>query len=63
MKAPQKIARLIASVHNARGWKPKELRIAEPGTSISRPYLWSTKLRYLTSLTIKPSKPKWKMDN
>jgi hypothetical protein len=37
--------------------KPNELRIAAPGTSMSRPYLWSIKLRGRTSLTMRPSKP------
>ena len=51
-----KMARPMQSRQRAITLKPKELRMAEPGTSISRPYLWSTRLRYLTSLTMRPSK-------
>lgn len=43
------------SLHSACVSNPNVLRIAEPGTSISMPYLWSIKLRYLTSLTMMPS--------
>jgi hypothetical protein len=63
MKAAEKTASPTTSFHRARTSNPKELRMAEPGTSMSRPYLWSTRLRYRTSLTIKPSKPKWKIDS
>ena len=54
--AAPKAARPMQSRHKAWTLKPKELRMAEPGTSMSRPYLWSTRLRYLTSLTMRPSK-------
>jgi len=53
---PPKMAKPMQSRQRAITLKPKELRMAEPGTSISRPYLWSTRLRYLTSLTMRPSK-------
>ena len=62
-KTPQNTASPTASDHSARLLKPKELRIAEPGTLMSRPYLWSARLRYRTSFTIRPSKPKWKIES
>ena len=54
--APPNTPSPMQSFHNACVLKPKELRIAEPGTSISRPYLWSMRERYLTSFTMRPSK-------
>jgi hypothetical protein len=56
INAPQYTPSPIQSFHSAWTSKPKLLRIAEPGTSMSRPYLWSMRLRYLTSLTMRPSK-------
>ena len=46
----------IQSFHSAWVSKPNELKIAEPGTSISKPYLWSMRERYFTSFTMRPSK-------
>jgi len=60
---PQNTANPTASSHRARLLNPKLDRIAEPGTSISSPYLWSASVSVRTSLTIRPSKAKWKMDN
>lgn len=36
---------------------PNDDRIVAPGTSMSRPYLWSINVRYRTSFTIKLSNP------
>lgn len=63
MKLAPKTANPTASDGRALLLKPKELRMAAPGTSISRPYLWSIKLKVRTSLTMSPSKPKWKMES
>ena len=57
MKALEKMARPMTSVQMASASKPKAERMEAPGTSMSRPYLWSTRVRYLTSLTIRASKP------
>lgn len=62
-KAAQNTAKPTASFHNSNTWKPKELRIVAPGTSISRPYFLSSRLKYRTSLTMSPSKAKWKMES
>jgi len=63
MKLAPKTASPIASDFKAPLLKPKELKMAAPGTSISRPYLWSIKLKVRTSLTIRPSKPKWNIES
>lgn len=57
MKAPDMTPSAMTSCHSAKASKPKALRIEAPGTSMSRPYLWSMRVRYLTSLTMRPSKP------
>ena len=53
---PQYTDKPIASRHKARVSNPKLDKIAEPGTVMSRPYLLSTKVKYLASLTMRPSK-------
>ncbi len=57
MNAPDIIPRAMTSGHSAKASNPKALRMEAPGTSISRPYLWSMSVRYLTSFTMRPSKP------
>lgn len=54
-KAPAKTPSPMQSFHNAMTSNPNELKMADPGTSMSIPYLWSTSDRYLTSFTISPS--------
>lgn len=56
MNAPPYTASPMQSLHSAWTLKPKLLKMAEPGTSMSRPYLWSMRERYLTSFTMRPSK-------
>ena len=55
--APEITASPITSVHSAAVSNPNALRMDAPGTSISRPYLWSINVKNVTSLTIKASKP------
>ena len=45
MNEPEMIANPITSRHMARVSKPKALKIDAPGTSISRPYLRSVRVR------------------
>ena len=54
---PQYTAKPTASDHSARLLNPKELKMADPGTSISRPYFLSTNDKEYTSLTMRPSNP------
>lgn len=47
----------ITSLHSACVSNPNALRIDAPGTSMSRPYLWSINVRNVTSLTMSASNP------
>lgn len=47
----------ITSIQRACVLNPNALRIDAPGTSMSKPYLWSTNVKNVTSLTISASNP------
>lgn len=57
MNTPEITPRPMTSFHRACVSNPNALRMDAPGTSMSRPYLWSIRVRNVTSLTIRASNP------
>lgn len=57
MNTPEITPSPMTSLHSACVSNPNALRMDAPGTSMSRPYLWSIKVRNVTSLTISDSNP------
>lgn len=57
MNTPEIAPSPMTSLHSACVSNPNALRMDAPGTSMSRPYLWSIKVKNVTSLTISDSNP------